>query len=144
LYHARASSSLLWTHAHNSYLQSIAELGLPAAAILLFAVAAVIATLLRGLPYKSEPQPAGTAALAATAAVAFHSTIDFSVHIQAVGVTLAVLVGAGLGETLARNARRTDQSTRQTSAIDPPSQPREIVNVSISPRTAAPDQAGIG
>jgi O-antigen ligase len=104
LYHQRASADV-WTHAHNSYLQAIAELGIPAFALLVIPVITVALRLIRGAEIRTQRMPATVAALAALGACAAHALVDFSIQIEAVGLTLAVLVGGGLGETLATQAR---------------------------------------
>jgi O-antigen ligase len=135
LFHSRASSLDVWTHAHDSYLQAIAELGIPAFALLLLAILVVVVTLIRNVGRMSEPQPVATAALAALAGIAFHSVVDFSIQIQAVGVTAWVLVGAGLGETLACEARcRVIPASAEGAGSIRAFQLRETINVTIPVR----------
>ena len=105
LFHLRAASSGVWTRALDSYLQAAAELGLPAFGVLMLAILVVVITLLRNVGRQGEVQPTAIAALAVLAALAFQSIVDYSIQIQAVGLTVAVLVGAGIGETLACKAR---------------------------------------
>ena len=136
LFHSRASSAGVWTHAHDSYLQAAAELGLPAFAALMLAIIVVIVTLLRNVGLRSESQPAATAALATLAAVAFHSIVDFSVQIQAVGLTVAVLVGAGVGETMACKARSIAQAGKVDSGDGRAFQPLEVFSVTVPSRSA--------
>jgi O-antigen ligase len=134
LYHSRAPSTEIWTHAHNSYLQAAAELGLPALGLLLFSMLAVLYPLLQNIGRQTELQPAASAALATIVAAAVHSAVDFSLQIQAVGVTAAVLIGAGLGETLACKARGLvpEIPTQSSEFLD-----RETVSVVIPPSSTS-------
>jgi serine/threonine protein phosphatase 1 len=106
LFQERAPANLVWNAAHNSYLQSVAELGLPVFAIVLASLLLALAVIARGAANKSSFSPAATAAIAACAATAFHASVDFAVQFQAVGLTLAVLIGAGLGEVTNAPKRR--------------------------------------
>jgi O-antigen ligase len=137
LFHSRASSFGVWTHAHDSYLQALAELGIPAFAVLTLAILVVVVALVRNVGRTNELQPVATAGLAVLAAVALHSVVDFSVQMQAVGLTVSVLVGAGLGETLACKARSLaapahSADTESTRAF----QRHETINVTIPVRSA--------
>jgi O-antigen ligase len=137
LFHSRASSFGVWTHAHDSYLQAVAELGIPAFAVLTLAILVVVVTLVRNVGRTSELQPVATAALAVLAAVAFHSVVDFSVQMQAVGLTVSVLVGAGLGETMACKARALAASVHSGGSESIRAfQRRETINVTIPVRSA--------
>jgi O-antigen ligase len=136
LYHSRASSMYLWDRAHDTYLQAAAELGLPAFAMLTAGIAVVIVTIVRGALRREETHPAAVAAVAVAAAGAFHSLVDFSLQIQAVGMTAAVVIGAGLGESVRR--KRSGQSRRAvaTAAVAVSLNHREIINVTV-PTAAA-------
>jgi O-antigen ligase len=137
LFHTRASSFGVWTHAHDSYLQAVAELGVPAFVLLMLAMLVVVATLVRNVGRTNELQPVSTAALAVLAAIAFHSIVDFSVQMQAVGLTVSVLMGAGLGATLACKARSVVVPIQASGTVSPRAfQQRETINVTIPVRSA--------
>ena len=110
LFHDRAPSGVVWNAAHNSYLQSAAELGIPVFTIVAVSIAAVVVAILRGIVRIPAFSPVAVAAIGALAAVAFHSAIDFSIQFQAIGLTIAVLVGSALGEVLANSRERTSNS----------------------------------
>lgn len=132
IYHARAPSSAVWIHAHNTYLQTVAELGLPAAAVLLIAIFLLVETTALGLSQGNTQRPVSVAVVAIVAAFSFHAFVDFSLQIQAVGLTAAVLLGAGFGEALGAIARAQsddDGSAELNSA--PLHQQREVINVTI-------------
>ena len=103
LYHLRVPFEWIWTRAHNSYLQMAAELGVPATILLTVIALGLGRYLLRGVSRSVDPVPAATAATVAAVAVAVHSTVDFSAQIEAVSLTLAALIGAGLGQVAVRS-----------------------------------------
>jgi serine/threonine protein phosphatase 1 len=132
LFHDQAASNVVWLEAHDSYLQLAAEVGIPVAAILVFAALWILAGIARRMGYLSQPAPAAMAALAASAAMAVQSLVDFPVQIQAVGLTLAVLVGAGMGDVSARRPRP------QGALGQPqPGRPTGFRRVAVSVRAAA-------
>jgi hypothetical protein len=134
---------VVWNAAHNSYLQSVAELGIPIFAVVAVSIVAALVAIVRGVVKIPTFSPVAVAATAAVAAVAFHSAIDFSIQFQAIGLTVAVLVGAGLGEVLGNSTRRTSSTTvdltelvgdQATRAL----RQRETVRVSMSSSRANP------
>ncbi len=131
LYHSRASSAYLWDRAHDTYLQAAAELGLPAFAILVAGLAVVVVTVVRGALRREAIQPAAVAAVAVAAATAFHSLVDFSLQVQAVGLTAAVVMGAGLGESVRRKQGGRSRRAQTTAAVAASVNRREIINVTI-------------
>jgi O-antigen ligase len=89
----------LWDKAHNTYLEIIQGLGIPAAA--LFFVMLLILTVRCGHAALTRKSSA-TAPLVATGAtviVALHSFVDFSMQIQAVALTWTALLGAGVAQS---------------------------------------------
>lgn len=99
----------IWLEAHNTYLQSAAELGLPifvaAFALLLVAVGRTIATAWGG----RDTMAGSVAASGAAIVIAIHAMFDFSLQVQAVAIAFAVLVGIGLAAP-GRLASRRSQS----------------------------------
>ena len=88
-----------WDKAHNTYLEMIQGLGIPAAALVFIML--LILTLRCGYAALTRRNSA-TAALVATSAtviVAFHSFVDFSMQIQAVALTWTALLGAGIAQS---------------------------------------------
>ncbi|HVZ14735.1 MAG TPA: O-antigen ligase family protein [Bauldia sp.] len=131
LYHLRATSLYLWDRAHDTYLQAAAELGLPAFAVLVAGLVVLVVAVVRGALRKGETHPAAVAAVAVAAATAFHSLVDFSLQVQAVGLTAAVVMGAGLGESVRRAKAGRSRRTPTTAAIAASVNHRETINVTI-------------
>ena len=129
LYHLRAPTGFLWNRAHDTYLQAATELGLPVFAILILAFGLVVVPIVRGLFAKDGSRPAGIAAIGVTAAVAFHSVVDFSLQVQTVGMTAAVVVAAGLGETLFRRSASRAEPVSADAAL--PAGTRQTISVTI-------------
>lgn len=80
-----------WAQAHNVYLELAWELGLPATAALLAALALIGWRLLR------SPSATAAAGLGALTAAALHALADFSPQVPAAALLLATLMGAGCG-----------------------------------------------
>jgi hypothetical protein len=88
--------------AHSLYLESLAELGLPGAALVLLFVAALIAGAVRGTLAQREPSRRGAAAGCAAAVLVFSVTagVDWmweSTAVPVLAVTCAALAIAGAG-----------------------------------------------
>ena len=87
---------LFYDHAHNDWLQAVAEGGIVAAALLIVGVAAIAPRLVRGLAGRY-----GTAAIGLAAAVvvaALHALVDFPMRIPALAAFVAVALGVLEGE----------------------------------------------
>ena len=143
-FHTRAPSSFVWNRAHDTYLQMAAELGLPAAILVIACFAGVLVVLTMRLHRRTSPSPVAVAAVAAALAVAIQSIVDFSVQIQAVGLTLAVLVSAGFGESASRDTRPDSPSDGASKPKAQPVGPRERISVVIPKTPATPAGAELG
>ena len=123
LFHNLASSRGVWNHAHDTYLQAAAELGLPVFALLVVTIIWLAVVILREIK-PNRAAPVCLAALGALAGTAFHAILDFGLQVQAVGLTMAVLLGAGFGDAL--RLRRAGRESVE--------QPRQVVKVSVKER----------
>ncbi len=86
-------------HAHNDYLELALELGVPAAAMLLLAIALMVSACLAGARARKRQEIFVVLALGASMTVALHSLVDFSMQIPAVAATYAVILGLGVAQS---------------------------------------------
>ncbi len=84
---------------HNTYLENIFELGWPAALLLFACVAWLALICLRGLRTRGRDWIYPATGLAATALVATHALVDFSLQMPATAVTYAALMGAAVSQS---------------------------------------------
>jgi O-antigen ligase len=120
--------------AHNSFLEVALEAGLPAFLLLMALLSALLLRCLRGAATRRRNAVFPCLGVGATALVATHSLIDFSLQIPAVSVTYAALMGTAVAQSWRRG-----RHVRGPSAV-----PRDAaVEASLLPRggqTAAQDR----
>jgi O-antigen ligase len=92
--------------AHNSYLGNALELGLPAALLLMAALAALGETTFTGLRRRRRGRLFPVLGLSALTVVALHSTVDFSLEIPAVSIAFAALMGIACAQSYRSRRRR--------------------------------------
>ncbi|WP_428031583.1 O-antigen ligase family protein [Ancylobacter sp.] len=91
-----------WDKAHNTYIELLFDLGIPAAASLFILVGALLTTMLANMLRRDAPHMITLVALAVSATVLSHAAFDFSLQIQAVAVTYWAILGAGLAQSWTR------------------------------------------
>lgn len=91
-------SSGKWLEAHNSYLEALLGLGIPAATLLFFALGSLIWRCFRGALTRRRNQTPPQVACGAALIVGFHSLVDFSVQLQGITIPFAALLGAGVAQ----------------------------------------------
>jgi O-antigen ligase len=91
--------SATYIQAHDTYLELAMELGIPAAAILIFCVAYVAAKCVKGALVRQRDRAYPCLGVAATALVGTHALVDFSVQIPAVAATFAMIIGIGFAQS---------------------------------------------
>ncbi|MDQ0350004.1 O-antigen ligase family protein [Ancylobacter vacuolatus] len=91
-----------WDKAHNTYIELLFDLGIPATALLVVLVGALLAVMLANMLRREAPHMISLVALAASATVLLHAAFDFSLQIQAVAITYWAVVGAGLAQSWSR------------------------------------------
>jgi O-antigen ligase len=129
---------LVWDRAHSTYLQAAAELGLPAAAVVVVTFLVVFGVLARAATTRHEASPAAIAALGAIVATGLHSLVDFSLQIQGFALVFAVMVGAGYGEAVRLLKRRRERRHGGESASRvPAASDFETIYVEIPVRAPA-------
>lgn len=84
--------------AHNSYLEFAADAGIPALLLILFVIGAVAITSLTGTRRRKQDASYPAIGFSATALVALHSLVDFSLQIPAVATLYAVILGIGYAQ----------------------------------------------
>ena len=85
--------------AHNTYIEHLVELGIPATAALYLGPVLLFGYCVRGLFARQRNQVFGLAAAGATVLVALHSLVDFSLQIPAVAVTFAAVLAIGVAQS---------------------------------------------
>ena len=88
-------SSTSWVYAHNSYLETLAGLGIPAGALLWAAILTPCFRCAGAILKPNRDLGAARVAVATFLALGLHSFVDFSIQIQGVSITALALLGAG-------------------------------------------------
>ena len=86
-------------YAHNTYLENMLELGIPAAGLLFLAAAAAVFACLRGAFRRRRDRAFPAVAVAAGVLTSAHAIVDFSLQIFAVGIAWCFLVGLGVAQS---------------------------------------------
>lgn len=94
-----------WDKAHNSYLELAFELGLPAAAAVVLALALVSARIFAGAFTRQRNLAVPLAGAGCVTVAAVHSAFDFSLQIPAIGALFAMILGLSWAQGFRRNAR---------------------------------------
>lgn len=84
--------------AHNDYLELALELGIPAAALFVFAIIVLALGCLRGVWARRRHAAVPAVGAAACTLVGAHALVDFSLQIPAVAVTFALVLGVSVAQ----------------------------------------------
>jgi len=87
-----------WLQAHDTYLELFQGLGIVFGAMLISCVTIIALRCFKGATRRQHDITAPVVAISATAVVAVHALVDFSLQIQAVALTLAILLGTGAAQ----------------------------------------------
>jgi len=85
--------SKLVNYAHNSYLESFFDLGIPAALCLIFAMLGLALTCLKGVSVRRRDWVIPAVGVSASVLVGVHAMVDFSLQIPAVAFLYACIMG---------------------------------------------------
>lgn len=85
---------ILQDYAHNTYLETFFELGIPAALALLYCFLRLALICVRGIFVRKRDWAYPAAGLSATVLVGVHALVDFSMQIPAIAYSYALLMGA--------------------------------------------------
>lgn len=85
--------------AHNTYLELVLELGLPAAALLICSILSIVLICIAGVRTRRRNVIFPCIAVASSVLVGVHSLTDFSGQIPAVAATFSFLLGVGCGQS---------------------------------------------
>jgi O-antigen ligase len=100
LYQDRSAGPFLVDKAHNSYLEHLSELGIPATVLLYLGPFILFLFCLRGVFVRRKDKIFPLLAASATVLVAVHALVDFSLQIPAVAVAYAVILGMGVAQSV--------------------------------------------
>ena len=87
-----------WSQAHDSYLEAVQGLGIVFGSMFIGLVALVAFRCLRGAASRRENAVVPLVAVGAAILVGAHALVDFSLQIQAIALTVAALLGAGIAQ----------------------------------------------
>jgi O-antigen ligase len=93
-------------HAHNDYLENLAELGVIGFGLLMAGILYLYVTAFRTWIQRNNPEVKGLVlgALVSVAAMLFHSITDFNLHIPANALLFTVVLSLGFGTAFYRKA----------------------------------------
>jgi O-antigen ligase len=91
--------------AHNTYLEDLLELGVPAALALFVAIGASVWLCFRGVLRRRRGRHFPLVGFAVSVLVAVHSLVDFSLQIPGVAITYVALLGIGVAQSWSSRKR---------------------------------------
>ena len=89
----------IWDKAHNTYLELLQGLGLPAGFLLIGCVLFLVLQCFRGALNRRRDAIHSAVAASASVVVGLHALVDFSLQIQAVTLTWMALLGMGVAQS---------------------------------------------
>jgi O-antigen ligase len=93
------SYPVLWDYAHNTYLETIFELGFPAALAFFYCFLRLALICIKGLFIRKKDWLYPAIGLSATVLIATHATVDFSMQLPAVAYSYALLMGCACAQS---------------------------------------------
>jgi len=96
---------MTYDKAHNTYLENIFELGIPAASALFLSILLIALKCLTGIWSRQRNWIYPALGFSSTVLVAAHSFVDFSLQIPAVAVTYTAILGAGFAQSFSSKRR---------------------------------------
>jgi len=93
--------------AHNTYLENLFELGIPAASALFLSILIISLQCLKGIWNRQRHWIYPTIAFSSTVLVSAHSFVDFSLQIPAIAVTYAAILGAGFAQSYSSKSKQS-------------------------------------
>lgn len=94
-----SSVHVFFKKAHNTYLETAFELGIPATFMLCIAILGVTFVAARGVRRRHQHWLYPAAGVSATSLVATHALFDFSLQIPAVAITYATIMGVAAAQS---------------------------------------------
>lgn len=110
---------LVWDYAHNVHLELLMDLGIPGAALVYVAMAAMVILLVRGMRRRRRHQVYPAVALACLFMAGVHGAMDFSPQVPAVAATLSFVLGIGVAQSWSRRSRARDASPEESAVPSP-------------------------
>lgn len=95
----------LWDKAHNTYLESTLELGIPAALSLHLALLWFVWICWKGVGERSRDRHIPIIGVAVSVLIALHSLVDFSLQIPAIAVAYTFLLGIAVSQSFSFRRR---------------------------------------
>jgi O-antigen ligase len=97
-----------WDRAHSTPLETVSDLGVPAAVLIFLGWAVIFVVLTRGLARGRSDAIFPIAGLCVAVAAVLHSAIDFSLQTPGFAIPAMSLIGMGLARSLVRARRSSD------------------------------------
>jgi len=95
----RIASPVHYDRAHNTWLENLFELGLPAALALFLALGGLAATCLKGVWTRRRDWAFPATGVAASVLVGVHALVDFSLQLPAVAILYACIMGVACAQS---------------------------------------------
>ena len=105
--------------AHNTYIEAMLGLGLPAFAMVMTGLAMLVSHCIKGVRARRKDAEIPILAVTASVLVAAHALVDFSMQMQGVAITFAMILGVGLSQSWPREAPRPEDDRRSSNRRDP-------------------------
>jgi O-antigen ligase len=106
-----------WDKAHNSYLENLFELGLPATLAFYLALAMVTAQIWRGARRRRRSHAHVALALGVATTAALHAAFDFSMQMPATAALFAMLLGIGWAQSFPAAELKPDPGQVDRNAV---------------------------
>lgn len=101
--------SLRMDHAHNTYLETMLELGIPAFLLLAVSIISILTICFKGLITRQRNAIFPAIALAVSIVIWLHALFDFSIEMPAIAITYAAILGIGCAQSWSSTQSMSDK-----------------------------------